>query len=586
MAMWGRGIDLKPLMNRFAPFLLLALVLACGRPQPATHGTSGIYGGVFNYNESQVVNDLFPLTLTLVSEQNVSAQIYEGLVRFNSKDLNIEPALAERWELDSTGTVYTFHLRPGVRFHDHPVFPGGKGRELTAQDVVHCLAKVCERGMGDAAFWLLQQKVEGADAYHDSGGTDGKIAGLKALNDRTVRIKLVQPTPNFLQALAVSGCWIWPKELWEEHAGELLTNAVGTGPFRLKAIRPEEAIILERNPNYWGTDGQGRPLPYLDAVRITLLPNKEREASEFLKGHLSMVAELALPSFGVLADSVDQHSGKRRFQVFSTPALAVQFYGFKTWAPPLDNPLVRRAFSMAIDRQLLVDSVLHGFALPATTGLVPPGMAGYPGTVDEGTSHDPDKARELMKRAGYPGGEGFPRIQLQVNTNGFGYRVVGSAVQEMLGKELGVALTLTSTAPGIHYERIEQGKADFWREGWVADLPDPGNFLTLLYGKHAEADTSLPSTFNTTRYHNAEFDAAFERGQKAPSEPQRLEALAMAEKLALADMPLIPLYYPRYIVLLAPNVGGFNINALELLDLRQVHFIAQPSGSVVVDTSS
>lgn len=570
----------------FLPVALLLLLNGCGNAPGKMRTAADPHGGVFNFNETQPLTSIFPLTITRVAEQRVAAQIYEGLVRFNAKTLAVEPALAERWDLDPSGTVYTFHLREGVRFQDDPAFPGGEGRELTAADVVHCFTSLCEKGAGDQAFWLFQDKVAGADAYYGSGAKGGQVSGITAPDGHTVKITLTRPCPNFLQSLAGSGCWIWPKELVDQYGTDLFRHAIGTGPFRLKVSRPEEVIVLERNPHYWGHDTDGAALPYLDAVRITFVQDKEKEIDQFLKGHLSMVAELSLESIGVLADSVDAKTGKTRFDVRSTPALAVQYYGFNASKPPFNDVRVRKAFALALDRHRLVDSVLHGMAVAADHGLVPPGLAGYPYNLVQGIPFNPDSARQLMAQAGYPGGKGFPRIQLQVNNSGFGYRSVASKVQELLGKELGVAITVSAVPPKEYYDRIERGTALFWREGWVADLPDPENFLALIYGKNAVKDTALASSLNTTRYADPRFDALFARSMTHKNEQDRMHDLAEADEIAMQDVPLLPLYHERYIVLLTPNVQDLAVNPMELLDLRLVKLARPGPQARTADTSS
>lgn len=575
-----RPVVLALSMLRLSPFAgLLLLLYGCGSVPGKQRAPADPHGGILNYNEAQAIASIFPLSVTRVSEQRVASQIYEGLVRFNAHDLSVEPCLAERWDVDPSGIVYTFHLRPEVRFQDDPVFPGGEGRILTAQDVVHCFTTVCEKGAGDQVFWLFQDKVAGADAYHESGATGGQVSGITALDDRTVRITLARPLPNFLQSIAGAGCWIWPKELVAQYGKDLFRHAIGTGPFQLKLARPGDVILLERNPRYWGRDSDSAPLPYLDAVRITMEADREKEIQEFLKGNLGIVTELSLESIAVLADSMDRTSGERRFNMLAVPALAVQYYGFNASRPPFNDPRVRRAFALALDRRLLVDSVLHGMAVPAAHGLVPPGLAGYPYHLVPGIPFNPDSARKLLAQAGFPGGKNFPRIHLQVNNYGFGYRNVASEVQKMLDRELGVAITISVVPPAEYYERIERGEARFWREGWVADLPDPENFLALLYGKNAEADTSKSSGLNTTRYADPRFDALFAKSMAERDEAGRMLALARAESIAMAEVPLIPLYHERYIVLLRPQIKDFPCNAMELFDLRRVKIVRQPGHS-------
>lgn len=568
------------------PIALLALLCGCSNAPSVVRSTADLHGGVFNYNEAQMLSSIFPLTVLRVSEHRTASQIYEGLIRFNAKTLAVEPCLAQSWEVDPSGTIYTFHLRKDVRFHDDPAFPGGEGRKLTAADVVHCFTTLCEKGPGDQAFWLFQDKVEGANAYHNAGTSGGQVSGITAPDEHTVRITLTRPLPNFLQSLAGAGCWIWPKELVEHYGKDLFRHAIGTGPFHLKIARAGEVIVLERNPHYWGRDTNGAALPYLDAVRITMVQDKQMEVAQFLKGHLNMVLELSLESVGLLADSVDAATGNHRFNVLSTPALTVQFYGFNASKPPFNDRRVRRAFALALDRRLLVDSALHGMAVVAQHGLVPPGLNDYPYSLVPGIPYDPDSARKLLALAGYPGGEGFPRVQLQVNNYGFGYRSVASKVQELLGKELGVGISVSTVPPAEYYHRIEHGDALFWREGWVADLPDPENFLALIYGKNAVSDTAQASSLNTTRYANPRFDALFALAMTRKNETDRMRDLAEAEKIAMQDVPLIPLYHERYVVLLDPAVTDLTVNAMELLDLRLVKLKRSSPHSGAAHTSS
>jgi len=553
------------------PLFTLALLASCGGPA-AKDGTRSVgrYGGIFNFNETQPPRSLFPPAITQVSEIHVASQIYEGLVRFNPQDLSIEPSLAESWSIDSSHKIYTFELRPDVHFQNDPAFSGGQGREMTAKDVVDCFTQLCRPDMGSLSSRLFRDRVEGAE----SAGTTGEIAGLQALDEHTVRITLTGPCANFLQVLAESGCWIWPHELVSTYGKDLLHHAIGTGPFLIKASEQDEAIVLVRNEHYWGKDELGGSLPYLDGVRITFVPDKEKEVAAFLKGSLTMLTELSLESMDMLADTVNGHghSGAKQFTTTMVPALATQYYGLNAMRPPFNDVRVRRAFALAIDRTFLTDSVLRGTAKRADHGLVPPGLPGYPYDLVPRVPFAPDSARRLLALAGYPNGRGFPHVQLQVNNDGFGYQQVASKVQDMLLRELKVPITVSVVSPKEYYDRIEQGKALFWREGWVADLPDPGNFLALLYGKNAVADTALSSPLNTARYMEPRFDSLYAASMSESDVTTRMRSLAQAEGIAMKDVPLIPLYHPYYILLAEPQVQDLHINPMELIDLRGVWF--------------
>lgn len=557
-------------------FTLLAFLPACDDQGEQRLSVGSRFGGVFNLNETEPLRSIFPLTLTQASAFRIMSQVYQGLVSFNPATLEIIPCLAERWEVDPSATRYTFHIRPGVRFHDDPAFPDGKGRELTADDVVRCFTAICTQGIGDQMIWLFQDRVEGANAHYaaTSGGvpTAEGVSGIRIVDDATIIITLTRPSPNFLQIIAHQGCWIWPGELTAAYGNELGTHAIGTGPFSLHEIHAGEAMVLERNPHYWKADMEGRALPYLDGVRVTFAEDKNAEFDEFLKGRVTALLELPVDRLRDLKDSVDATNGEKRFTMRSIPALTSQFYGFDAFHPPFNDLRVRRAFALAIDRRTLVDSVLGGFATPALHGLVAPGLEGYPYEKVPGVPFAPDSARRLLAEAGFPEGRGFPPLQLQVNVDGFGYVRVAEAVQVMLERELHVPVSISVLPADKHYERVEMVQARFWREGWTADHPDPENFLALLYGKNAVLDTTLPASINNTRFHYKPFDDLFSKAAQAMDKSTRLEGLADAERAAMQEMPIAPLYHEQAVFLIHPWVMDLHINAIEFLDLSAVWF--------------
>lgn len=555
---------------RCALLLPFALLLGCSSPGKTRERKAEggkYYGGVFNMNEGDDQGSLFPLSLTRSSAHRIAAQVYEGLVRFDQRDLSIQPSLADSWAVDEGGTVYTFKLHPGVRFHDDTCFRDGIGRELTATDVVESFTALCTFSTLNQMFWLFQDKVLGANAQYTAtaaGGPGPGVKGLEALDPLTVRITLTTPYPNFLQILAHQGCWIHPRELVEHHGADVAWHPVGTGPFRLKRYTRGEALVLERWPHYWATDEEGNRYPFLDAVRCTFVKDKQREFEEFTKGNLSVIYELPLEQTDVLRSTTP-------YQVQSIPGLTVQFYGFNHGMAPFGDQRIRKAFSLAIDRQSLVDSVLNGFAVPAR-GIVAPGFTDYPYDQAPLLTYDPEKARVLLAEAGYPDGADLPNVYLQVNGDGFGYVRVAEAVQEMLTRNLGVRVITSVLPAGQHFDRVEVGRAQFWREGWIVDHPDPENFLALFYGKSVPSDTSEPSYLNSTRYRNARYDSLFARALRASEATERMSLLAAAERQLMEDMAVAPLYHERSVRLLQPWVRDLPINGMEHRDLRGVWF--------------
>jgi len=550
---------------------LALLFVTCSTPEKTRdrEGAGGKhYGGVFNANETEELRGLFPLSLEQAAAHRIAAQVYEGLVRFDQSDLSLKPSLAASWTTDPSGTVYTFTLQKGVRFHDDTCFTDGTGREFTSQDVIDSFTALCSFSEMNQMFWLFQDRIVGANAQYSAtakGEAATGVKGIEALDPYTVRITLTSPWSSFLQVLAHQGCWIFPKELVDHHGSEALWHPVGTGPFKLKSLTKGEAFVLERNPSYWGKDELGNTYPFLDAIRYTFIKDKNQELDEFAKGHLSVIYELPVERTDFLKTSTG-------FQVQTIPGLTVQFYGFNMRQPPFDDIRVRKAFSMAIDRQVIVDSVLNGLAVAATHGVVAPGFDAYPYEKVPPTMYDPEAARKLLAEAGHPGGKDLPTAYLQVNNDGFGYVRVAGIVQSMLERNLGVRV-ITSVLPADqHFERVRMGRAQFWREGWIVDHPDPENFLALFYGKSVPIDTAAPSYLNSTRYRNARFDSLYASALRTADRNERMALLADAEAQLMDDAAVAPLYHERSVRLLQPWVRDLPINGMEYRDLRGVWF--------------
>lgn len=561
-------------MRIVAPLVLLVLlVAACSTPTVPRdrEGAGGrFYGGVFNANETEQIRSLFPLSLTQAAAHRIGAQIYEGLVRFDQQDLSLQPALAESWDVDASGTVYTFKMRQGVRFHDNACFPDGKGRVVTGADVLRCFTALCTYSEANQMDWLLLDRVLGANTHYTAsmqGRPSDGVKGFELVDANTFRITLDSAWPAFLQLLAHQGCWIYPQELVDHYGSKARWEPVGTGPFRKAEFRPGEVLILERNEHYWDKDSLGNELPFLDAVRYTFVGDKEKELDEFELGRLSLVYELPVGRTGVL-ESYEEG----RFQVQSIPGLTAQFYGFNRSIPPFNDVRIRRAFSMAIDRQFLVDSVLNGLAVPARKGVVAPGFPDYPYDSVPELGYDPAAARRLLVEAGYPGGAGLPPVFLQVNNTGFGYVRVAGEVQGMLERNIGARVISTVLPSDQHLGRVERGEASFWREGWVVDHPDPENFLALFYGRNAPASVADPSYLNSTRYKDAKFDSLYGQALQTSDQVARMGLLALAERKLMEDAVVIPLYHERSVRLLQPWVRDLPINGMEYRELRAVWF--------------
>ena len=560
----------------------ITLLTSCPAPEetktPAHQEAKGpvAYGGVFKLNEVEDFRNLYPLNVTEVTSFRITNQIYEGLVKFNSKDLSIVPSVAERWEENEDATKFTFFIRKGVLFHDDPCFPEGKGREVTAADFLYSFTKLCTVDAENQMFWLFDKKVKGARDYYQST-IDGEplvdgVSGIKVIDKYTIQIELEKPFAGFLNIIGHSGCWVVPEEAIEAYGNDMRIKCVGTGPFTIKTVKEGEAVILAKNENYWKFDEFGNQLPYLDAIKFSFLKEKKAELLEFRKGNLDMIFQLPLEMIDEVVGELEdaKQGGNKPFQMQVNSAFSVQYYGFQNKSELFSNIDVRKAFNYAIDREKLVTYTLQGDGTPALYGIVPPGLKGYEYDSLKGYSYNLEMAKEYFAKAGYPDGKGFPEITLQLNSGGSRNIQVAEAVQSMLMESLNISVKMEVMPFAQHLEAIETGKTMFWRSAWLADYPDPENFLNLLYGPNVPENINEKSYINSVRYQNNEYDAMFEKALSTVDKTERFTYYRMADQIALNDAPYMPICYDEFTRLLQREVRDFPANAMEYRDFTEV----------------
>jgi oligopeptide transport system substrate-binding protein len=536
------------------------------------------YGGVFKMNETEDFKSLYPLNITMALEQRIANQVYEGLVKLNQEDLTILPGLAEKWEINEDATSYTFHIRKGVKFHDNSCFEGGKGREVKASDFKYALDRVCVSDASNQMYWLFKDKVKGANAYHDATKDnkkiDGGVSGIKVIDDYTLQIDLNYSFAGFLNIVSHAACYVYPKEAFETYGVDMRINAIGTGPFRVKKIKESETVILDRNPDYWAKDKYGNQLPYLDGIKFSFNKEKKAELLEFKKGNLDMVFRLPLEMIKDVVGELDdaKKGGNRPYVMQVVPALSIFYLGMQHKLPPFDNADVRRAFNYAVDKESIVTYTLQGEGRAAIYGIVPP-FKGYGYENVKGYEYSPEKARESLKKAGYENGKGFPEITLQINPGGGDRNVqIAEVVQKMLNENLGINIKIEQMQFAQHLESVETGQALFWRSAWIADYPDPENFLNLLYGEHVPAALSDKAYINAMRYQSATFDSLFNTALREVDDAKRMELFRQADQKQVDDAAIMPIFYDENTRLIQVYVKNFPSNSMEYRDMTEVYF--------------
>lgn len=576
----------------FIPLVASALTLSlvscssCSGDKTENHdgaeGKGGVFmGGVMRMNEVEAFKSLNPIAVNEIVGFHIGSQLFEGLVKFDQNDLSIKPAIARSWDINENQTEWTFHIRQGVMFHADPCFADGKGRALTAKDFKFSFDKLCTADPNNAQFDVtFKDRVVGANESFEASktGKNLSVAGVKVINDSTLTITLKTPFAGFLNVLAMPGCWAYPKEALDKYALDMRVHPVGTGPFQLETVKEGEVLIMKKNPNYYGVDKDGNKLPYLDGLKYTFIREKKAEILEFKSGNLDMVYRLPVEIVPeILGDLEHAKDRKTEFQILNSTAFNTNYLGFNTTSAAFNKKEVRLAFNFAIDRHKIADFTLQGEGNSGDYGIVPYVEAfekdGYDFKGLKGYTLDVDKAREYLKKAGYPDGKGFPKVTLQINSGGGNNILIAEVVQKMLKENLNVDVDINTVPFAEHIDQVQSGKVDFFRFAWIADYPDPETFLTVFYGKHVPASATEKSFINYTRFKNARFDSLFAASFTEPDKAKRYAMLAKAEQVLLDEAPFMPIFYDENFRLEQLNVRNFPENAMNYMDLSVVYLI-------------
>jgi len=560
-------------MKKLYPYFFLASLFCCISCSNFKNAKGdAAYGGTLNVSETDRYTTLYPPGISEDIGSHISAQIYEGLVRFNMKDLSIVPAIAEKWEVDPTGTIYTFTLRKGVLFHNDPCFPDGKGRELTAKDIKYSFELLCTDIKENTNFSaILKDKVVGANEFYaaSKGQPHGSLSGVEVVDDYTVKVKLLHPNISFLTTLAIPGACIVPKEAIEKYG---LNVKVGTGPF-LFSENDKGTVILIRNPNYYGKDELGNQLPFLDSVVITVL-SKSEELAKFQNNELSLVNGLPSESVTeiVTKQIADFKNKPPKYILERLPEMANQYYEFNLIKEPFKDIRTRKAFSYAIDRNKIVDEVLNGEAYgPAIYGFCPPSIQGYDISKIKGYDFDPVQAKKLLAEAGYPDGKGFPKIKIELNSGGAKHTRVVAEIQKQLKTVLNVDVDFEVVTQKQKLEDAKFARSEIVRSSWIADFPSPESFLYVLYGGTLPEDLTKETFPNTQRYNNPVFDSLYEAGKVAKTQEEAYRDYMKAEQLMMDDAPVMMLWYAENYRMINSNVHGLFPNPIRYRNYATVY---------------
>lgn len=537
--------------NRIIYIFFACFILSCSPSDESKHETRT----VFKYNEMGAVTSLDPAKASSFENGWVVNQLFNGLVEMSDK-LAVEPSIASSWQISPDGLTYTFHLKNNVFFHENEYFPDGKGRKVTAADFVYSFNRLMDAKVSNATTLLTSVDTKNGKPF-------------EATNDSTFVIHMEKPFAPFLGILTMKYFSVVPHEVVEATGDDFRKNPCGTGPFKFKMWEEGLKLVAVKNPDYFEYEGNDR-LPYLDAVSVSFIKDRETSFLAFLKGDLDMVSGIdAINIDNVLTpEGTLQKEYENKLTLQTEPYLKTDYIGFlidEQLPVVKDSPVkikaIRQAINYGFDREKMVKYLRRNLGKAATAGFVSPGLPSFDEKKVKGYTYNPDKAKELLFLAGYPGGKGLPAITLYTTEL---YLDVAEYIQSQLS-EVGITMKIEVQKASVLSEAVAHKKVNFFRKSWIADYPDAENFLSLFYSKNWS-----PEGFNYTHYQNPQFDILYEKSQRELNDSVRYGYYREMDNLLINDAPVVPLYYDQVVRLVQKNITGLTSNPMNMLSVKKV----------------
>ncbi len=517
----------------------LITFLACAVILPWTPGCSYRSPGdqnILQAGNGAEVQDLDPHVVSGVTEHRVLSSLFEGLTDADAATLEPVPAVADRWEVSDDGLHYTFHIRPEARWSN--------GDPVTARDFAYAWRRILSPAIASEYAYMLYC-LKNARAYNEGKLRDFDQVGVFAADVETLRVELENPTPYFL-SMQNHFAWFPVHQPTIERFGRMDErgtawthpgNLVCNGPFILDDWLPNEKLSVRKNPYYWDA---GSVL--LSGIDFHPIENLQTEDRAFRSGLLHLTATIPLHRVAV-------YRRDRPEILHIHPYFGCYFYRMNITRPPFDNPLVRQAFALSINREEIVTNVLKGGEQPATA-FVPPGDTKYP-AIDV-LCFDVERARTLLAKAGYPDGQGLPPVNILYNTSE-AHRTIAETVQRMWKENLNADVRLLNQDWKTYLSSMNTLDYEMARSAWIGDVADAVNFLECF-------QTDVGN--NRTGWSSPEYDALIDQAYAEADVTKRSVLLQQAEALLLEGGPIIPVYFYSWKFLMSPEVKGFTPNIL------------------------
>lgn len=519
---------------------------------------------VLNYARVSQFESLDPPRQFDVMSHDVVSMVYSSLLKYAylERPFKLEPDLLERMpEPSADRLTLTFKLRKGIRFRDDKSFPGGKGRELTADDVLFSLRRFADANVNHKSWFLMEGAVVGLDAYRAATakagpkGDTSKLAveGFRKIDSQSFTIRLTKPNPLFLYALAASATAIYPPEAVATYGDQFAVNPVGTGPFTVDKVERKGVLRFVKNPNYHGTyptvgepgDAEkgllkdaGKKLPLVDVVEMPLIEEAQPGMLKFLKGELDWRGLDRANFTKMIVKSGDgdwklNDEFASKFSIYWTPGTNFAYTTLNLRDPLLGgNKKLRQALAHLVDTQAEIDVLSNGrgVKLKSIVPLPLPGNERETGATYPG--YDVAKAKKLLAEAGYPDGKGLPPLTVIYQSTSADTRMAADFSKAKFAAA-GVQLKPVFTDAPTFMRNQESGAFQLAESGWSADYPDPENFYQLLYSKNG------PPGPNHSGFANAAYDKAYEAMRHMPHGPERLALLRTMNEIIKDEVPII-----------------------------------------------
>ncbi len=516
------------------------LVLSCGN-----NSNSNKDHLVFRYNEYANINTLDPAFSRTLQDNSINNQLFNGLVQLDD-ELNIKPCIAKSWSISEDAISYTFNLRNDVRFHKHYLFGKDSIRTVKAKDFEYSLNRLRDTKVAAPGSWVLK-----------------KVKDFKAINDTIFQIELKQPFPAFIGLLTMKYCSVVPKEIVEHYGNNFRANPIGTGPFKFKRWEENIKLILRRNNNYFEKDEDGNQLPYLEAVALTFLPDKQSEFLQFAQGNIDYLQSLDNSYKDELLTADGKLRAKYTTSVNMTtgPFLNTEYLGFylDSETPEIQSKLIRKAINYGFDRKKMMIYLRNGIGNPANGGFIPIGLEGHKKT--NGYTYQPEKAKQLVEQFKKESGIKNPKINLVTTSNYLDFCEFIQRELEKAGLTINVDVMPEAALRSARYN----GKVDMFRSSWVADYLDAENYLSIFYSKNF-----APNGSNYFHFKNKIVDSLYNKAFTITDIEERKHLYTTIDSLAMDNAIMVPLYYDEVVRFTRKNVSGLGINPINMLDLKRV----------------